>query len=1460
MQAREALDRRVLTSRLRAGMSRLRAPQHLRKRPIQPQKSHKNCQQATFTPRHLLAILAHVLWRQEPVCPGLQVHFLRVHFVQGIPMLHRFLPFLTLLVLPVQVHAAENPIDSALRAPAFSLKPEQLLALKAAKAPAGNDAELLVDDQTFRFDAQGRVTVEQHFIYRVLSERGVKNWSGVGRTYHPWHEEKPQIEARVVTPDAQVHQLDAATLVDGAAAGGSAEQYSDARKLQGPLPAVREGAVVEVTMKVAEHKPFFETGRVERYTFGSETFCAVMRVTVEAPDSLPLIWQVRGSKEKATIKKADGKQVLSMSQHDLLPLEEYPAATDPTQPVFVNLEFSTAKNWHDLAQTYAKAVDARVGEFDAKPVAAKITEGATTDTAKIQKIVAWIHQHVRYTGLELGVQSILPVAPGETLTRRYGDCKDKATLAVALLRAAGLNANVALLSTGPGLDLTQDVPGFGLFNHAIVVVEGAKPQDRLWIDATASYSVPGQLPYVDQGRQALIASPQTTTLTRTPETTAAASTTQEKLQVTFTELGFAEVNEETSGTGPIDAELRGLFDQDAAQLKDQMTKYLKERFQAKLRKVEANHPMDLGKPFLLRLEATDAEVFETTDTGGQVTVDGNRLYARLPRTLYATPDSKKDKSKAEEAHDPRFRMPTDLPVHVAEAHTQRVRYEMSLPEGFHFQLMPEEKTLSGDGISVSRTASQPDPRHAVVEYTLSTEAHVIPVARLEKVREMLDDFQSQSAISVRFGHDAKDLLDRGDVSGALKLHRQLVAHFPKSVATRSRYAREVLGLGFGMSARAEAEKLAKEFPNDALAQWTAGFAFVHDELGRDSYPDADFVQAEKYMRLAVNKDPKDEFYLRALAKLLDFRLRQSVVRDKAKAEEVISFMEKLRKDFGQKRLDLELLAAYLWEAKNREAIKLAEDMKPDDDRNGILVAAVAGLHGVQAARRKAETLVHGQTMGLLDAAKQNLATIGNYPLAAEIAHLPEFTTVAAASVRGVNAALGKEKCLKAMAPEARLVYDFMRQNMVTVGAFDGNYPVLKEKPYKDVADAFSLAKNLNEWVNAFSKNSPRSLSTLRYGADILPCLFRWDVVEKEGAIRVRLLEETANANDASDSFYLRKGKNGLLLIGASVEGRVVPFALAIRQALAEKKLAEARVWLTWLKPMFGPTGRHKDTLGYDDAIRALWPTDADKATDGELTILACAMQANGDLETEDLARTDAAAKLYAGDAEKLAAVQFTRARVLFALEKFAEAAEKFAALSKQFPDDEHIAQSVLAALNNAHKGEELRRALDAHDVKWPENKLTATYRNLQDRRDGKYAEVVDRALQRLAEHKATPDELNRAAWDALFVHGDLTKAAKLAEAACEPQSQAPAAILHTLATLHAEMGEYGKAWRELDLSMKKNDSVELNDAWWYTWGRLAEGLELPESAIHSYKRVKKPTKYAEHSMTELVQQRPAKFR
>ncbi len=144
---------------------------------------------------------------------------------------------------------------------------------------------------------------------------------------------------------------------------------------------------------------------------------------------------------------------------------------------------------------------------------------------------------------------------------RFGDCKDKAVLLTAMLRASDIPAYVALLSAGEDdADVEETLPGFGTFNHDIVVVPGTP---ALWIDPTDPYARAGELPLADEGRLALIASPTAESLTRTPESTSADNREVETREFQLADLGPSHIVETTEFYGAPERALRAFYSQQA---------------------------------------------------------------------------------------------------------------------------------------------------------------------------------------------------------------------------------------------------------------------------------------------------------------------------------------------------------------------------------------------------------------------------------------------------------------------------------------------------------------------------------------------------------------------------------------------------------------------------------------------------------------------------------------------------------------------------------------------------------------------------------------------------------------------------------------------------------------------------------------------------------------------------------
>jgi transglutaminase-like putative cysteine protease len=92
-------------------------------------------------------------------------------------------------------------------------------------------------------------------------------------------------------------------------------------------------------------------------------------------------------------------------------------------------------------------------------LANEITKGIAGKKAQAIAIDAWMKKNIRYVAVYL---SIIPNDAATVLKNKFGDCKDKTTLMLALLAATGIAAEPALINLGNAYTLAESATYFPL--------------------------------------------------------------------------------------------------------------------------------------------------------------------------------------------------------------------------------------------------------------------------------------------------------------------------------------------------------------------------------------------------------------------------------------------------------------------------------------------------------------------------------------------------------------------------------------------------------------------------------------------------------------------------------------------------------------------------------------------------------------------------------------------------------------------------------------------------------------------------------------------------------------------------------------------------------------------------------------------------------------------------------------
>ncbi len=149
------------------------------------------------------------------------------------------------------------------------------------------------------------------------------------------------------------------------------------------------------------------------------------------------------------------------------------------------IQLSTFESWAAVAEWARALFESQSGP---SPDIERLADGWRAapggPIASAGEATRFVQDEVRYLGIEMGPNSYQPHAPVQVLRQRFGDCKDKALLLVALLRELGIDAAPALVNTTRRRALDDEPPSAFAFDHAIVrATIGGRV---VWIDATES--------------------------------------------------------------------------------------------------------------------------------------------------------------------------------------------------------------------------------------------------------------------------------------------------------------------------------------------------------------------------------------------------------------------------------------------------------------------------------------------------------------------------------------------------------------------------------------------------------------------------------------------------------------------------------------------------------------------------------------------------------------------------------------------------------------------------------------------------------------------------------------------------------------------------------------------------------------------------------------------------------------
>lgn len=409
-----------------------------------------------------------------------------------------------LLFLAGRGAAAQAPLITPAGDPSIDPDSVYRLAVDPADHP-GEDFVYLLDDGVLRFESDGRSHRTYRQIIQVLSKEGAERWGEQTFGYTADRESLTVNWIRVLRTDGSV-------IADGPAheqeslapVALEAPVYSDSKIRRVTIGGIAPGTILDFSWTTEQFKPVLAGDFFSGWRVTTGRLVRRSRLVIDVPELLTPRIEEENWLERRQVTTRGGRRTYVWATRDVAPVEGEPYAATPNS-VYVGITVAGRIGWDDVARWYhglSRDRYALTPELEAR--LAQVVASAPTLTDSLRAVHRWVAQDFRYVSLSLGIGGYQPRMPDAVLQTQYGDCKDKATLFIALARRLGVAAHPVLLAAGGGV--RRDLPSILQFDHMIAAVAG--PDGRYqFADLTSEFTPWGELPPSEQGEFALIVHP-----------------------------------------------------------------------------------------------------------------------------------------------------------------------------------------------------------------------------------------------------------------------------------------------------------------------------------------------------------------------------------------------------------------------------------------------------------------------------------------------------------------------------------------------------------------------------------------------------------------------------------------------------------------------------------------------------------------------------------------------------------------------------------------------------------------------------------------------------------------------------------------------------------------------------------------------------------------------------------------
>ncbi len=359
----------------------------------------------------------------------------------------------------------------------FGFNYQDYVDINSEKYPDAN-AVLLYDYNKISYNSDGGSLETDDYYIKVLTVQGVVDNRTIPIFFNTFYTDVDVSALEIIKSDGKVQKIDVKKHSEIVSDSSQISQniYDPANKiLKISLPMLEVNDIIHICVK--------ENNRISRiknvYSFikvlQSDMPVIYYELVVEGPKNCPLKKTLVKDEVKSTVtfteKNVEDKIVYTWIARNV-PMQ-IPEPDSPPMYLFSQRVLgSTAENWEEISRWYYNLCQSHLEKVtpEIHQKVAELTQNCKSDMEKIYAIFQFVSQEIRYMGLtsETEAPGYEPHDVNITFHNRYGVCRDKAALLVAMFNLAGFESYPVLFYAGYPKD--SEVAN-NYFNHAITAVK-----------------------------------------------------------------------------------------------------------------------------------------------------------------------------------------------------------------------------------------------------------------------------------------------------------------------------------------------------------------------------------------------------------------------------------------------------------------------------------------------------------------------------------------------------------------------------------------------------------------------------------------------------------------------------------------------------------------------------------------------------------------------------------------------------------------------------------------------------------------------------------------------------------------------------------------------------------------------------------------------------------------------------